>query len=589
MDDKERNRQDELVNRLQGILRLVGRGKRLWVILIFAAATLTVWVLWGSTRKAGSTSVSHRLSTFPVRRGDLTITVTESGSIKARQTTDIRSEVYGEVTIIRLVPEGTYITQEDVNNGKLLVELDSSSLKERLKEEEKGLASDEATLTQEQENYHIQQNQNESDITAAQLTVKFALMDFQKYLGKIVAQRVIEQVEADPNLSIDMVSLLKEIDDPNLGGEASQELKRLTDSITLARSKLQRAEDTLGWTAKLREKGYVSDSQLQADKLDCDSLKIQEEQAVTALDLFKLYDFPKQVEQLLSVYREAGHELERTKARARSRMAQAQARLSNAEEDVTESREDVQRRRSQVAACTIRAPAPGLVVYSSSSDSYRYGERGPIQEGGKVYQRQKIISLVNTAEMIVEIRVHESSVDKVRQGQPATITVEAFPDTTFQGEVFSVAPLPDPQQGFLSPDVKVYTTKVSIESSHDSVRPGMSAKVEILVDQLDGVLFVPVQVVANREGKKLCYVMASNRVERREVETGLFNDNFVEVESGLTEGEKVLLSPPRWTVSESAEEHVETEPEPPKEQVETKPEPPKQQAETVTLVDNSLQ
>jgi len=564
MDDKERNKQDELVNRLQGILRLVGRGKRVWVILIFAAATLTVWVLWGSTRKAGSTSVSHRLSTFPVRRGDLTITVTESGSIKARQTTDIRSEVYGEVTIIRLVPEGTYITQEDVNNGKLLVELDSSSLKERLKEEEKGLASDEATLTQEQENYHIQQNQNESDITSAQLTVKFALMDFQKYLGKIVAQRVIEQVEADPNLSIDMVSLLKEIDDPNLGGEASQELKRLTDSITLARSKLQRAEDTLGWTAKLREKGYVS-------------------------DLFKLYDFPKQVEQLLSVYREAGHELERTKARARSRMAQAQARLSNAEEDVTESREDVQRRRSQVAACTIRAPAPGLVVYSSSSDSYRYGERGPIQEGGKVYQRQKIISLVNTAEMIVEIRVHESSVDKVRQGQPATITVEAFPDTTFQGEVFSVAPLPDPQQGFLSPDVKVYTTKVSIESSHDSVRPGMSAKVEILVDQLDGVLFVPVQVVANREGKKLCYVMASNRVERREVETGLFNDNFVEVESGLTEGEKVLLSPPRWTVSESAEEHVETEPEPPKEQVETKPEPPKQQAETVTLVDNSLQ
>jgi HlyD family secretion protein len=547
------------------ILGFVGRGKRRWVILILAAATLTVWVLWGSMRNAGSAFVSNKLSTFPVRRGDLTITVTEGGSIRARQTTDIRSEVYGEVTIIRLVPEGTYITQEDVNNGKLLVELDSSSLKERLKEEEKGLASDEATLTQEQENYHIQQNQNESDITTAQLTVKFALMDFQKYLGKVVAQRVIEQVDADPNLSIDMASLLKEIDDPNLGGEASQELKRLTDSITLARSKLQRAEDTLNWTAKLREKGYVSDSELQADKLDCDSLKIQEEQAITALDLFKLYDFPKQVEQLLSVYREAGHELERTEARARSRMAQAQARLSNAEEDVTESREDVQRRRNQVAACIIRAPAPGLVVYSSSSESYRYGERGPIQEGGKVYQRQKIISLVNTAEMIVEVRVHESSVDKVRQGQPATITVEAFPDTLFQGEVLSVAPLPDPQQGFLSPDVKVYTTKVSIEGSHDSVKPGMSAKVEILVDQLDDVLFVPVQVVANREGKKLCYVMASGLMEKREVETGLFNDNLVEIKSGLTEGEMILLSPPRWTVSESAEEHNETEPEPAKE------------------------
>jgi len=513
-------------------------------------------------RNAGSSSVSNRLSTFSVRRGDLTITVTESGSIKASQTTDVMSEVYGEVTIISLVPEGTYITQKDVNNGKVLVELDSSSLKERLKEEEKGLASDEATLTEEQENYHIQQNQNESDITAAQLTVKFALMDFQKYLGKTVAQKMIEQVDADPNMHIDMASLLKEIDDPNLGGEASQELKRLTDSITLARSKLRRAENTLEWTAKLREKGYVSDSEFEADKLDRESLKIQEEQAVTTLDLFKLYDFPKQVEQLLSVYREAGHELERTEARARSRMAQAQARLSNAEEDVTESREDVQRRRKQVAACTIRAPAPGLVVYSSSSNSYRYGERGPIQEGGKVYQRQKIISLVNTAEMIVEVRVHESSVDKVRQGQSTTITVEAFPDTTFQGKVLNVAPLPDPQQGFLSPDVKVYTTKVSIEGSHDFIKPGMSAKVEILVDQLEDVLFVPVQVVANREGKKQCYVMAGERVEKREVETGLFNDNLVEIKSGLSEGEEVLLSPPRWIISEPAEKPTETEPEP---------------------------
>ncbi len=562
MNDKEKNKQNKRVNRPHGILELFGHGKRRWIILIFAVIALTVWVLGGSMRNAGSSSVSNRLSTFPVRRGDLTITVTESGSIKASQTTDVMSEVYGEVTIISLIPEGTYITQKDVNNGKVLVELDSSSLKERLKEEEKGLASDEATLTEEQENYHIQQNQNESDITAAQLTVKFALMDFQKYLGKTVAQKMIEQVDADPNMRIDMASLLKEIDDPNLGGEASQELKRLTDSITLARSKLRRAENTLEWTAKLREKGYVSDSEFEADKLDRESLKIQEEQAVTTLDLFKLYDFPKQVEQLLSVYREAGHELERTEARARSRMAQAQARLSNAEEDVTESREDVQRRRKQVAACTIRAPAPGLVVYSSSSNSYRYGERGPIQEGGKVYQRQKIISLVNTAEMIVEVRVHESSVDKVRQGQSTTITVEAFPDTTFQGKVLNVAPLPDPQQGFLSPDVKVYTTKVSIEGSHDFIKPGMSAKVEILVDQLEDVLFVPVQVVANREGKKLCYVMAGERVEKREVETGLFNDNLVEIKSGLSEGEEVLLSPPRWIISEPAEKPTETEPEP---------------------------
>ena len=147
--------------------------------------------------------------------------------------------------------------------------------------------------------------------------------------------------------------------------------------------------------------------------------------------------------------------------------------------------------------------------------------------------------------MIVEVRVHEASVDKVQPGQHVTITAEPFPDKTFYGKVLSVAPLPDAQRGYLSPDIKVYTTKVSIENSQDSLRPGMSAKVEILVEQLDDVLMVPVQVVANRSGRKVCDVATDRGAERRQVQTGAFNDNFVEIVSGLEVGENVLLSPPR--------------------------------------------
>lgn len=547
MNDKDKNKQNELANRRQGILGLVGRGKRPWVILIFAVAALTVWVLWSSMRKAGLASMSNILSTFPVRRDDLTITVTEGGSTKASQTIDIRSEVYGEATIISLIPEGTYITQEDVNAGKLLVELDSSSLKERLKEEEKGLASDEARLTEEQENYHIQQNQNESDITAAQLAVKFARMDFQKYLGETVAQKVVEKAGLDPNSNFDMTSLLANNDpnDPNsLSGASSQQLKQLKDAILLAEGQLEKANDVLEGTQNLHDANYVSELELKGAKLDVERSRIQKESSVEALKLYRRYDFPKEAERYLSDYKEAERELVRMRARARSRMAQAQARLSNAEEEVAESREDVQRRSKQVDACTIRAPAPGLVVYGTSGEPWRERERGPVREGGKVYQRQTIISLPNTSEIIVEIRVHETSVDKVRPGQRATITVDAFPDKTFQGEVLKVAPLPDSQQGYLNPDVKVYTTKVSIEGSHDSVRPGMSAKVEILVNQLDDVLIVPIQTVAIREGKKLCYVMASDTPQPRAVRTGAFNDIFVEIISGLEEGEQVLFNPP---------------------------------------------
>ena len=64
---------------------------------------------------------------------------------------------------------------------------------------------------------------------------------------------------------------------------------------------------------------------------------------------------------------------------------------------------------------------------------------------------------------------------------------------------------------------------------------------------------MPIQSVTTVEEKKICYVMGS-LVEKRDVETGLFNENFVEIKSGLTEGEKVLLNPPKWTAPEETAE-----------------------------------
>ncbi|MBL7189128.1 MAG: HlyD family efflux transporter periplasmic adaptor subunit [Phycisphaerae bacterium] len=542
----------------RGISSTTHRGRRFWLIVLLAVIAVTAYVLLGRWRSPAPSDVG-RGSTFAALKGDLIVTVTESGGIKARQTIDIRSEVYGEATIISLVPEGTYITQEDVHAGKVIVELDASSMEDRLKEEEKGLASDEASLTEEQENYHIQQNQNESNITAAKLAVQFGLLDLQNFLGKSASQKLVEEVARDPNVTIEVAALVEFLADPNsLGGEALQTQKKYENDILLAEGQLEKATDVFEGTQKLHDANYASDLDLKSARLDVDRYRIQKESADEALRLYKLYALPKQTIQLLSAYREAGHELRRTEARARSMMAQALARRGNAEEEVIESRDDVERCRRQVAACTIRAPAPGLVVYSSSGESRGFEDRGPIQEGGKVYQRQKIISLPNTAEMIVEVRVHEASVDKVRPGQRATITAEPFPDKAFHGEVLSVAPLPDAQRGYLSPDIKVYTTRVSIGDSQASLRPGMSAKVEILVEQLDDVLMVPVQVVANRGGRKVCYVATDRGPEERQVQTGAFNDNFVEIVSGLQVGENVLLSPPRVVEPTPGSESQET-------------------------------
>ena len=90
-----------------------------------------------------------------------------------------------------------------------------------------------------------------------------------------------------------------------------------------------------------------------------------------------------------------------------------------------------------------------------------------------------------------------------RQARPdrkAKVRVDAFPDEVFDGVVQDVAPLPDPGT-FFNQDIKVYSTHVRIDRPIPSLRPGMTAEVEILVNEIDDVLLVPIEAFLVHEGR----------------------------------------------------------------------------------------
>jgi RND family efflux transporter MFP subunit len=545
MDEKKTNNLSTKISKLTA-------GKRKWFIAAGTLLAMVVLAMVLALNKPAAPVSEKTLSTFNARRDNLTVTVTESGSIKARKSIDLKSEVEGRATIINIVPEGSYVTQEDVNNGKVLVELDSGDLKEQLTQRQIDFTTADASYAQAKEAYDIQVKQNESDITAAELKVKFALMDFQKYLGDMLANRVIETIDKndDPNKDItnliDSDKILQDANDSN--GQGSQDIDNWKDKIKLASANLANAKYKLEGTQELFDANYVAKIELDRDALERDSYEIQEKQAIVSLNLYKLYEFPKQVQKLLSDYYESKRNLERTYAKARSQLAQAKAQLESAKARLDLQSDRLDKSKKQFAACTMKAPAPGLVVYGSSTEPMnRFRGTGLIAPGETVFQRQTIITLPDISSMMAEVTVHESSVDKVKPGQKTTIVMDAFPDQTFTGEVIKVANLPDQQRNWLSPDVKAYATQVSIEGTHNFLKPGMSARVKILVDDISDALVVPIQVVANRGGKKICFVTNGGKTLEREVKTGLFNDTYVQILDGLKEGENVLLNPPRIT------------------------------------------
>lgn len=472
---------------------------------------------------------------YTVRPETITIQVTESGSIKARDPVEIKSQVEGSQTIISLVPEGTVITPDDVANGKVLVELDSSDIRRRLTERETSYQQSLADFTEAQENYRIQLKQNESDIQTAQLEVHFKWMDFERYTGEQLANEITKQM--DPNAYIDrnLADIVGDFE--NLGGEALQRYRDLSTQIDLAVEELKQAQSRLSWTEKLYEKEYVPRTEYEADALTVKRREIEVEKARLNLQLFEQYELGKELKQRYSDYLETQRELDRTIAKARSQLSQKAARLDSRKARLMLGKEELDNIRRQLEACTIRAPAPGMVVYEKMG---RW-DREVIEVGTSVRERQRIMTIPNTSEMAVDVKVHESWMARIRPGQKAEIVVEAFPDQVLTGEVLKIAPLPDNQR-WLNPDLKVYSTEVSVHGSHEFLKSGMSSKVTIIIETLNDVLTIPVYALHVDRGQRYCFVSSPHGPKRQPVTTGPFTEDHIVVTDGLEPGDVVLLA-----------------------------------------------
>ncbi len=566
--------------------------KRWWWIggLAAIAAGIAYWLL------SSSAAAVSDVPTFAVQRGNLQINVLQGGEIRALKNFEVKSEIEYPTKIMSLIPEGYLITEEDVKDGKVLVELDPSDIKDKITTHDIEFQTTVATYIDVDENREIVRSENQSLVRDAKTAATFALMDFEKYLGKKVAASVLksrglpDSIEAldqyvmtmesaskparvslnrepgsaaaktekpeapvpapaakkpapQPPHRTDFVKILDE--DKTDDGEAEQKLGQLKGELLLHQGEFSLAKQTIEASNKLAEKGFITKSALENDQVTYAKVELSVKTAEVALDLFRRYEFPKQGEQFLGTYQDSLHKLQRTIRENRSRMAQAESKFETAKrryEMELAKKEDLER---QLKACVIKATQPGLVAYGpiSSGSAYRYSE--PIEEGAAVRLRQTILTIPNMEAMGVHVSVHESQVKKVRIGQRVRVRVDAEPGKELFGQVAEVAVLPDSTSSRYTPNLKVYPCTVHIDGLNDWLKPGMNAKVDIIVSDLADVIYVPVQSIEVENDHHFCYVNTGNELQRREVSTGAFNDEFIEVLKGLDLGENVALTLPK--------------------------------------------
>jgi HlyD family secretion protein len=471
-------------------------------VSIAAGVVVLVLVMALSFR---SGSVTKEVSYFEVQRGDFLISVVEGGTVEAVNEVIVRSEVEGIARIIFIVAEGSY-----VKKGDLLVELDSSSSLDSVNQQQINVEKAQFFLIQSEQQLEIQKSTVESEIAAAKLRVEFAQSDLDKHLK----------------------------------GEAVQTRRDAQIAITNVVEDLGINQQRLDWTEKLYKQGYETKANLDKDRLAVSQSSLRLEQAEKSLWMLETFDQPKKRRSLEAALQEATENFDRVKLQGERKLAQFQADVQSQRKTLELSQAKLDRDKKQLAATKIYAPQDGLVVYASGGGGGgRWSSESMIEEGAVVRNRQEIIKLPDVSEMKLQVRIHESHINQIHHGLSAYVVLDSMPDQRYHGVITKVAPLPDSQSRWGNPNLKVYATEIRIADHLPDVKPGVSARAEIIVTNLASVLTVPIQAVTTLHGQQMAYV-ADDPPRPVQVGVGMYNEKFIEITSGLKEGDRVLLAPP---------------------------------------------
>lgn len=256
----------------------------------------------------------------------------------------------------------------------------------------------------------------------------------------------------------------------------------------------------------IEENSYVNEGDILME-LDAEQIRSQVEQSQATLD--NAAAFYQRQENL---YRQG---------------AIAAQTLDDAEKSYRVAKANHQNYLSQLDDTVIRAPMSGSVIGK------------PLTAGSTVSAGTAnvmvLATLANLDKMEIETLVDESDIGQVHDGMHATFQVDTYQGKDFTGKVVKIS-----ESSTTSNNVIYYKVTIMVDQP-EGLLPGMTARVTIETQSKDDVVSVPVRYVQEQGGKKIVYVLVvGNKTEVREVTTGFATDEYIEILSGLSVGEKVV-------------------------------------------------
>ena len=231
-------------------------------------------------------------------------------------------------------------------------------------------------------------------------------------------------------------------------------------------------------------------------------------------------------------------ELERTDRDYNQLLNNYKLKQEQAEAKIQEINTSLKQNRNKLGIMTklsqqfiINAPKAGMVIYARSWN----GKKGP---GSQISGwNPTVAELPDMSDMVSKTYVNEVDISKVKIGQQVTMSVDAFPENTYSGEVIKVANIGEQLPKF---DSKVFEVLIQLNEVDSILRPAMTTSNEILTHSLEDQLFVPLEAIYN-DSLIFVFKEEAGEIIKQEVLTGLSNDDEIIINHGLAAKDRIYL------------------------------------------------
>jgi HlyD family secretion protein len=200
------------------------------------------------------------------------------------------------------------------------------------------------------------------------------------------------------------------------------------------------------------------------------------------------------------------------------------------------AQEDVLRLQTRIAAIEATLKLPKIVAPFNGTIT-----RVNTKVGDQVGPGTPAFRLDDLSHLLVDVGVTEIDINRIAPGQDATLQFDGIPDKTYDGVVVEVDSVGTTNQGVVE-----FQVKIEISDPDEAVKPGMTAAVNIVVDQLQDVLIIPNRAVRVLNGDRVVYILSNGQLSPVNITLGVSSDTMSEVlNSDLKVGDQVVLNPPQ--------------------------------------------